>query len=172
MNLSYSDYFLLFVSFSDRCVQFWSSPLRNVCPGTTRASKSRRASSHGNESRFSRSDTALHSDRAWQKTMYGRDYREFGVDVIFHRDKALVLVLSSRFSTDFSTTEYVFFFKVQASFKIFLNQHVLWVKRNKLTNWMLSQKCRIFHLLRRAKNVKHMVGTETWSSLFNTVEIP
>lgn len=133
MNLSYSDYFLLFVSFSDRCVQFWSSPVRNVCPGTTRASKSRRASSHGNESRFSRSDTALHSDRAWQKTMYGRDYREFGVDVIFHRDKPLVLVTSSRFATDFSTTEYVVFFKVQASFKIFL--HVLWVKRNKFSNW-------------------------------------
>ena len=172
MNLSYSDYFLLFVSFSDRCVQFWSSPLRNVCPGTTRASKSRRASSHGNESRFSRFDTALHSDRAWQKTMYGRDYREFGVDVIFHRHKALVLVLSSRFSTDFSTTEYVFFLKFKLPWRSSWISMCYGSREINFQIDILSQKCRIFHLLRRTMNVKHMVGAETWSSLFNTVEIP
>lgn len=44
--------------------------------------------------------------------MYGRDYWEFGVDVIFYRDKLLVFVISSRFVIDFSIIEYVVFFKV------------------------------------------------------------
>ena len=56
------------------CVQFWSSPLWDLHPGTSRSWQARRASCHGDKRRASSSHSGMPATRCWYETKYARNH--------------------------------------------------------------------------------------------------
>ena len=71
---AFSNFIVILFSSLGWCVQFWSSPLWDLHPGTTRSLQARRASCHGDKPRTSRSYSEMPAARCWCKTKNGRHH--------------------------------------------------------------------------------------------------
>ena len=121
------------------CVQFWSSPLWDLHPGTTRSLQARRASCHGDKPRTSRSYSEMPAARCWCKTKNGRHHwwtRTINVRLVLKRSAFYQYLQSNR-----KRNIKIFYLKwpVQTSFFLAQCEYAIMYKTCFLRSWTFHQ---------------------------------